>query len=215
MSALTPPCALRPGHLLSPPSDVAYAQPMTVEPTDAALMFRYRDGDVQAFDTLYKRHNDGLYRYLLRLSLNRATAEDLYQEVWSRVIKARANYRPTAKFTTYLYRIAHNCFVDFLRRNKRYAGDTHVDVTELTDLADLPEESVERLRLRKQLFAALADLPEEQRDVFLLYEEAGLSVDEIARTTGVNSETAKSRLRYANKKLRAAFADSTALNEVP
>lgn len=214
MSVLTPPCTLPRGRRLSPSTDVAYAQPMTVEPTDAALMFRYRDGDVQAFEALYRRHNDGLYRYLLRLSLNRATAEDLYQEVWSRVIKARANYRPSAKFTTYLYRIAHNCFIDFLRRNKRYADDSPVDVTELVDLADLPEESVERLRLRKQLFVALANLPEEQRDAFLLYEEAGLSVDDIARTTGVNSETAKSRLRYANKKLRAAFTDSTTVSEV-
>lgn len=213
MSTLTQTCT-QPRHaLLSPSTDVAYAQPMTVEPTDAALMFRYRDGDVQAFELLYRRHNDGLYRYLLRLSLNRATAEDLYQEVWSRIIKARSNYRPSAKFTTYLYRIAHNCFVDSLRRNKRYAGDAPFDVTELVDQASAPEDNVERQRLRKRLFEALAELPAEQRDAFLLHEEAGLNVDEIARTTGVNPETAKSRLRYANKKLRAAFAHATPARE--
>lgn len=170
-------------------------------------MFRYRDGDVRAFEQLYRRHNDGLYRYLLRLSLNRATAEDLYQEVWSRIVKSRQQYRPTAKFTTYLYRIAHNCFIDFVRRNKRYAADVSIDVGEIVDSSETPEQAAERQRFRTRLFYALAQLPDEQRDVFLLHEEAGLSVDEIAVTTGVNRETAKSRLRYANKKLRAALAE--------
>ncbi len=180
---------------------------MTETPTDAALMLRYRDGDVSAFETLYRRHNDGLYRYLLRLSLNRATAEDLYQEVWSRVIKARRRYRPTAKFTTYLYRIAHNCFIDQVRRNKRYAGDGGLDPDEILDTAGSPEQKTDQAMLRRRLFRALADLPDEQRDVFLLFEEAGLSLDEIAVTTGVNRETAKSRLRYANNKLRIALAE--------
>ena len=193
---------------LSRPASVEYAAPMTATPTDAALMFRYRDGDTQAFEVLYRRHNDGLYRYLLRLSLNRATAEDLYQETWSRIIKSRDRYRPTAKFTTFLYRIAHNCFIDFVRRNKRYATDVQIDDQDLLDTADAPDDLAERQRLRRRLFAALAELPDEQRDVFLLHEEAGLNLDEIALTTGVNRETAKSRLRYANKKLRAAFADA-------
>lgn len=170
-------------------------------------MLRYRDGDTAAFEVLYRRHNDGLYRYLLRLSLNRATAEDLYQEVWSRVIKARQRYRPTAKFTTYIYRIAHNCFIDYVRRNKRYAPDIAIDPEETVDTADSPEQRADRAIVREQLFRALADLPEAQRDVFLLFEEAGLSLDEIAATTGVNRETAKSRLRYANNKLRAALSD--------
>lgn len=193
---------------LSRSGDVEYAAPMTESPTDAALMFRYRDGDVRAFEQLYRRHNDGLYRYLLRLSLNRATAEDLYQEAWSRIIKYRQQYRPTAKFTTYLYRIGHNCFIDFVRRNKRYATDLSIDPGEIVDSADTPEQATERQRFRARLFQALAQVPDEQRDVFLLHEEAGLSLDEIATTTGVNRETAKSRLRYANKKLRAALAET-------
>lgn len=193
--------------MLSRSSSVEYAPSMTAAPTDVALMLRYRDGDTAAFELLYRRHNDGLYRYLLRLSLNRATAEDLYQEVWSRIIKARLRYRPTAKFTTYIYRIAHNCFIDHVRRNKRYARDIAVDPEDTVDMADSPEQRADQAIVRRQLFRALADLPEAQRDVFLLYEEAGLSLDEIATTTGVNRETAKSRLRYANNKLRAALAD--------
>ena len=208
MSLAADPAVLGSAGALSRPASVEYAAPMTATPTDAALMFRYRDGDTQAFELLYRRHNDGLYRYLLRLSLNRATAEDLYQETWSRIIKSRDRYRPTAKFTTFLYRVAHNCFIDFVRRNKRYAADVQIDDQDLVDTADSPDDLAERQRIRRQLFAALAQLPDEQRDVFLLHEEAGLNLDDIALTTGVNRETAKSRLRYANKKLRAAFADA-------
>lgn len=196
--------ALREVALFPGTPRLAYARSMTATPTDAALMRKFKDGDVAAFETLYRRHNDGLFRYFLGLCLNRATAEDLYQEVWSRIIKARLRYRPTAKFTTYLYRIAHNCFVDHLRRNRRYGGGT-VEPQELADSAPSPEEEVERTLARSRLLAALEHLPAEQRDVFLLREEAGLSLDDIATVTGVNRETAKSRLRYANRKLTAAL----------
>ena len=141
---------------LSTGGNVAYARSMGATPNDSALMLRYKDGDVAAFEILYRRHNDSLYRYLLRLSLNRDTAEDVFQEVWGKIIKARHRYRPTAKFTTFLYRVAQ---------------------------------------------------PDEQRDAFLLHEEAGLSIDTIAQVTGVNRETVKSRLRYATKKLKAALAE--------
>jgi len=190
---------------------VAYAGGMTGSssrdtPTDAALMHRYRDGDAAAFETLYRRHNDRLYRYLLRLCRNEHTAEDLYQEVWGRVVKARHRYRPTAKFTTWLFRIAHNCFVDSVRRNRRFSAQS-ADPAEILDPGESPEQLTETSLARRRLLTALGDLPEEQRDVFLLYEEAALSLDEIASITGVNRETAKSRLRYANKKLRVALAE--------
>ena len=103
------------------PVGVAYARRMGSPLDDAALMLRYRDGDVAAFEMLYRRHKDSLYRYLLRLSTNRDTAEDLFQEAWGKIIKARANYRPTARFSTYLFRVAHNCFIDHVRRNRRLA----------------------------------------------------------------------------------------------
>ena len=106
---------------------VAYAPAMDVKPDDTALMLRYADGDVAAFETLYRRHNDSLYRYLLRLSGHRSTAEDVFQETWGKIVKARSKYRPTAKFSTYLYRVAHNCFIDYLRRNKRHTNTADVD----------------------------------------------------------------------------------------
>lgn len=190
------------------PRDVAYARPMTDLLEDTALMLRYRDGDAAAFEILYLRHKDSLYRYLLRLSMNSHTAEDVFQDAWGKIIKARASYRPTAKFTTYLFRIAHNCFIDNIRRSKRHSG--HADaIPELAaDPADEPEQRTEQLLARQRMESALRDLPNEQRDAFLLYEEGGLSLDDIALVTGVNRETAKSRLRYANSKLRASMHDA-------
>jgi len=183
----------------------AYARPMDHTPDDSALMLRYRDGDVAAFETLYRRHNDALYRYLLRLCQHRDAAEDVFQEAWSKIVKARGNYRPTAKFTTFLYRVAHNCFIDYVRRNKRHSMTVDVEPDTQADPGDLPETETERSLARRRLEAALQQLPDEQRDVFLLREEAGFNLDQIASITDCNRETAKSRLRYAVNKLRAAI----------
>ena len=178
---------------------------MDTAPDDSALMLRYRDGDVTAFEILYRRHNDSLYRYLLRLCQHRDTAEDVFQEAWSKIVKSRENYRPTARFTTFLYRVAHNCFIDHVRRNKRHAAASVAEPDRQPSSDAPPEMEVERQLARQRLDKALRELPEEQRDVFLLREEAGLSLDEIAAVTNVNRETAKSRLRYAVTKLRAAI----------
>ena len=88
--------------LLSSDAVLAYAPVMSDPLDDSALMLRYKDGDTSAFEDLYRRHNDGLYRYLLRLCRNQHTAEDLYQETWSKIVRSRSRYRPTAKFTTFV-----------------------------------------------------------------------------------------------------------------
>jgi RNA polymerase sigma-70 factor (ECF subfamily) len=195
----------RPAAGLGSSPTLAYAPAMAHAPDDSALMLRYQDGDVNAFDALYRRHKDPVYRYLLRLSGHRDTAEDVFQEVWGKIIKARENYRPTAKFTTFLYRVAHNCFIDHVRRNRRHAGAVEFQPELCSDPGDSVELTTERRMARQRLAAALVDLPEEQRDAFLLHEEGGLSVDQIAKVTGCNRETAKSRLRYAVAKLRVAI----------
>ena len=170
-------------------------------------MLRYRDGDVNAFETLYRRHKDPVYRYLLRLCRHRDTAEDIFQEVWGKIVRARESYRPTAKFTTFLYRVAHNCFIDHVRRNKRHAGNAPLDPEDHSDPGETPEAATERTLARERLEAALLELPDEQRDAFLLHEEGGLTIDQIAAVTDCNRETAKSRLRYAVNKLRAAIEE--------
>lgn len=185
--------------------ELTYAPTMGHTPDDSALMLRYQDGDVSAFETLYRRHNDPLYRYLLRLCGHRDTAEDIFQDAWGKIVKARASYRPTAKFTTFLYRVAHNCFIDHVRRNKRHANNSELEPELHCHPGEQPETSAERSLARERLSRALLDLPDEQRDTFLLREEAGLNLDQIAFVSGCNRETAKSRLRYAMNKLRAAI----------
>ena len=184
---------------------LAYARPMAHAPDDSALMLRYADGDVQAFEILYRRHNDAIYRYLLRLCGHRDSADDIFQEVWGKIVKARKTYRPTAKFTTFLYRVAHNCFIDHVRRNRRHSMNTVLEPELHGDPGESLETATERSLARERLEVALTTLPEEQRDAFLLREEGGLSVEQIASVTGCNRETAKSRLRYAVSKLRSAI----------
>ena len=178
---------------------------------DSALMQRYARGDLAAFTQLYERHKGPLYRYLLRLTKRREVSDDLFQEVWSRVIASRARYQPLAKFSTFLFSIAHNCFIDFCRRSASAptARAEELDAHEHA-LLDSEHRGPERLAQSEQtaerLRAALARLPEEQREVFLLHEEGALSLEEIAALTGVGMETAKSRMRYALAKLRESLA---------
>jgi RNA polymerase sigma-70 factor (ECF subfamily) len=178
---------------------------MAAELNDTALMLRYQDGDVAAFETLYGRHRGPLFRYLLRHIGNQQFAEDVFQEVWSRIIRNRKKYRPAAQFTTYMYHIARNCSVDHFRRrgNQQKLATEQDDAIEDTAASTGdPVRSAEAGDIRNTLTAALNKLPTEQREVFLLHEESGLTLEEIGAVTGVGRETVKSRLRYALAKLR-------------
>jgi len=208
MSLATAKYAIADATSLPRSSTVPYARSMQDTAEDTALMLRYKDGDVAAFELLYRRHSDALYRYLLRLCMQRDAAEDVFQDAWSKIIKARHNYRPTAQFRTFLFRVAHNCFIDHLRRNKKHAVGSVADPDESKNPADPPEISAEKALARRKLDDALRRLPAEQRDAFLLHEEAGLSLDDIAHVTGVKRETAKSRLRYASNKLKLALTEA-------
>lgn len=183
--------------------------------TDEELMLAYRAGDAESFDLLYMRHKGGVYRYLRRQSGNAAVADELFQDVWLRVIDARNRYAPQARFTTWLYTIAHNRLMDHFRAERRGARASHDDPDE-DPIAMLPADDPppEDLLARKQeavrLLDAIAALPEAQREAFLLQQEAELSVEEIAVATGVSRETAKSRLRYALAKLRASLRPGAA-----
>jgi RNA polymerase sigma factor (sigma-70 family) len=168
-------------------------------------MAAYRDGNAGAFETLYTRHRGRLYRFVLRSVKTRGTAEELFQEVWIRVIEARSRYTPQAKFTTWLYTIAHNLLTDHWRRK----GLTLVELDEDTQAAapDDPARSMQARQALSRFAAALEALPPLQRQAFLLHEEGGLSIAEIAAATGSNEEAAKSRLRYAMAKLKSVVDD--------
>ena len=100
-----------------PPRAFADADPD--DPGDEALMLAYAAGDAAAFDALYARRKGGVYRYLVRHCGNAGAADELFQDVWMNVIRARATYAPNAKFATWLYRIAHNRLVDHWRTHAR------------------------------------------------------------------------------------------------
>lgn len=176
-------------------------------------MLAYRSGDAGAFEELYARHRGGLYRFLLRQCGAAAIAEELFQDVWMNLIRARAGYTVQARFATYLYRIAHNRLIDHFRRSVHRpsvaAEDEENDPVEAlpADPREQPEVRLETKAQIERFGELLAALPAEQRAAFVMREEAGLSVEEIAAATGVNAETAKSRLRYAVAKLRRGLEE--------
>lgn len=179
---------------------------------DEALMLRYAAGDIAAFDTLYVRHELGVWRYLLRGVRVQAVADDLLQDVWFAVARSAAGYEVKARFKTWLFTMAHHRLVDHYRTAKNHVsldGDPEDDDGDgrLADTlaADSGFGPVRQLQSREQaaaLIEAIERLPAQQRDAFLLQAEAGMSVEEIAGATGVTFETAKSRLRYARSSLK-------------
>lgn len=159
-----------------------------------------------AFEMLYRRHKDPLFRYFLRGCDSREAAAELYQDVWASLVKARARYEPRAKFTTWLYTLAHNRLMDHFRL--RVLPTAPVEEAEaVEDQSPRPDQAARQHELRARLSACLAQLPIEQREAFLLKEEGGLSLEEIAGAQGVGRETVKSRLRYALAKMREELRD--------
>jgi RNA polymerase sigma-70 factor (ECF subfamily) len=156
------------------------------EDDDAQLMLAYARGEMRAFETLYARHRGALYRYLVRQSRDTEIAHDLFQEVWSRVIVNRARYEARAKFRTFLFTLAHNCFIDHCRRVKARPMLMGVDD------ADAPTCCLPMKRSRKEIErdeeqcgyrAALANC---RRTARRLSTSRGVELArEIARVTGV------------------------------
>ncbi|MGK7294273.1 MAG: sigma-70 family RNA polymerase sigma factor [Candidatus Wenzhouxiangella sp. M2_3B_020] len=174
---------------------------------DDDLMLAFAAGESEAFDALYERYRKPIYRYLFHAVGNRATADDLYQDVWSRIIDARERFRRGNGFKRWAFRIAHNRLVDHWRVLGRRPAPGDDDVDALPgDAADAPDAALARGQDAERLRAALMRLPNEQREAFLLQQEAGLTLADIAERGGVGRETVKSRLRYATAKLRNLLA---------
>lgn len=175
------------------------------EPGDDALMLAYAGGDVAAFERLYARHRGRLYRFLLRQARDSALADEIFQDVWQRVIAARQQWTPDAAFSTWLFRIAHNRMNDHWRAQKHRppAPDDADERAARVPDPHTPERTLSEFEQRRRLQMALDELPDEQREVLTLRLEQELTLEEIGSITGVGRETVKSRLRYAMDKLRS------------
>jgi RNA polymerase sigma-70 factor (ECF subfamily) len=199
------------------------------ELSDELLMTRYANGDFAAFEVLYLRNKGGLYRYLLRQLKQQSSAEELFQEVWSAVIDSASSYKQSAKFTTWLYRIARNKVIDQHRHLKVVDAviaqneETKIEVAAPHDINEdrianmasessqyasqnsSPQNEHERAVKAQAIMYCLEKLPKHQLESFLLREESGLSLNDIAQIIDVNLEAAKSRLKTAYKNLRSCL----------
>ncbi len=198
-------------------------------------MARYQQGDVAAFAELVARHEKRLWNFVRRFVTDAQTAEDLLQEVFLRVVKSAADWRPSAKLSTWLYTIARNLCTDQARRGAfrdadsldQPAGKASASSSGLRriDLVASPTGNAEQAALDHEIAArvdhAVAQLPVEQREVFLMREVMDLSFAEIAAATGASEPTVKSRMRYALERLRVALVElgdgsgPTALGSTP
>ena len=171
-------------------------------------MLQFQQGDARAFETLFARHKSGLYRFVLKLSLDPALAEDISQHAWMRLIEVaeagRYYARENASFQTYLYTLARNKYFDEYRRDQGVARVAPAEAVEQEfrdELVQTPEELVSRRQDHNRLMRALRDLPPEQREVVVLWMQ-GLELVEVARITGDSWHTIVSRKRYALAKLK-------------
>jgi RNA polymerase sigma-70 factor (ECF subfamily) len=196
---------------------------MNQDMTDEELLAAFQQGDAGAFERLLGRHRGPLFTFLVRMLGDREKAEDLAQETFLRIVKGAAAWERRARFQTWLYTIARNLCVDQSRRDKfRKTDSLDRDGRDGKDGQDGsdgappmvetvptqtagPDRGAENARLRPLLQQALLSLPAEQREVFILREQAGVPFKEIAAMVGVNENTVKSRMRYALEGLRRAL----------
>lgn len=190
------------------------------ELSDEDLMLRYADeGDGDAFEILVSRHEKPVFNFILKRCGRRGEAEELLQETFLRVVRSSENYEPKAKFTTWLYTIARNLCIDLARKKKGHTemsldkpiGDNPDDDTFVDQMADDDASAAsvdhDRKAFRRKLQDALDELPDKQREVFILREISGLKYREIAEVVDAAVPTVKSRMRYALKALRGHLAD--------
>lgn len=178
---------------------------------EAALLRAHAAGDPHAFARLYDRYDQASFVFVRRLlgGAHADAAEDLHQETWIAIARSAVGFDPAkASFRAWLFTIARRKVFDHFRRQKvavLAAADPEAAMS-VPDPAPTPLEQVESLELAHRVVAAVEALPLAQRDVFVMFAHAGLTLEEIAEITGAGVETAKSRLRYARATLRQALA---------
>jgi RNA polymerase sigma-70 factor (ECF subfamily) len=183
------------------------------------LMERYLEGDARAFQRLMERHAPKMFNFLIRSTGRRDVAEDLVQEVFLRIVRRADSFRGQSKFTTWMFAIARNLIIDTARKERHRrtvpldapirsaepGGTTRLEQT--PDPSPTPDRRAADSRFTGRLEDALAALPDDQREVFLMREVEGMKFREIAQVVGIPINTVKSRMRYALESLRLALAD--------
>lgn len=183
--------------------------------SDEALLRRYRRGQTEALTELVERYKRPLYSYILSFTGQRSEADDVFQEVWLRAIRAMPFFR-RRNFLGWLFRIAHNLLVDRFRRQKETwsleeVGEEQTPLKDrLKDARTGPLEKLASEELGERIRRAVAALTPDQREVFMMRTEGGLTFREIARIQRVSINTALGRMHYAVLKLRAALREDYA-----
>jgi RNA polymerase sigma-70 factor (ECF subfamily) len=171
---------------------------------DDELMLRYGRGDSDAFLQLYRRYRDRLYRFVVRFAGSATETDEICQEVWMAIVRSRERYRPDASFATYLFSIAHRQAIECYR--KRPSDEKELFADDYSN-EDAPDKELFAIQASDALTRAVSSLPLAQREAFLMRVEGHLHVGQIALATGATKETAKSRLRYAYRRLRSALEE--------
>lgn len=181
--------------------------------SDADLLAAFAKGDASALDRLVARYRQALFSWLMGMTGNRADAEDLFQDIWCRVIRHAGRFNDVS-FKAWLWKIARNILIDFRRKRK---PDISLDAVEDEDDQPLvnqltardigPAESVELDDMTKRVLGAVASLPDVQRAVFLMRVQGNLSFGEIAATLGIPLNTALGRMHDAMTKLKKLLAE--------
>lgn len=182
---------------------------MTTDHPEFEWIRAYQKGDVSALEPLVEHFRKPLFSFIHGMLQGRGDAEEIFQEVWLRAIRNLGGFREK-NFAGWLFRIAHNLFIDQVRREKKFIQPAADDPSESTTpmierLADAglgPDRLTATRDLGARILAAVSALPEEQREVFMMRTEGDVPFKEIARIQGTNLNTALARMQYALQKLR-------------
>lgn len=186
--------------------------------SDVELMIRLRDGDQEAFDELYRMYERPLLNFFYRLCWDRDAAEDLMQETFLRLWRSAPRYTPSGKFSTFLFQIAKNHFLNQKDRLTRERTKLSLDSSrEEEDGASggidfpaataEPDAGIRDRELQDRIRKAIAGLGEKHRMVFVLAQYHGMKYQEISEVLDIPVGTVKSRMSYAERALRESLAD--------
>ena len=180
---------------------------------DAELMLRVRDGDAESFAYLLDRHRSPVIHFLYRMVQNQAIAEELAQETFLRVYRSRGTYEPTAKFTTWLFRIATHLALNWIRDSRNEKGQESLDadvqegmVRQVSDRLPTVEQSLVREARLKEVRQAIELLPTKQRAAVLMHKYEEMEYSQIAGVLGCSESAVKSLLFRAYETLRVRLA---------